>query len=268
MAVEIRDILRNIVKDKLARDEVVASMTVRLVRTTEIARMAASAGFDTIYVDVEHNGFSWDTTGQICMAALAAGVTPFVRVPNTDPQNIAAALNGGALGVIAPHVRSAADARRVVSAAKFPPLGERSAGGPSAQLQFRSYPSAIADPALNDATTVMVMMETLEALEHVEEIAAVEGMDMMMIGTSDLTAEMGIPGKYDDPRVRAAYERTITACRKHGKHVGIGGLSSRPDLIAEYVKMGARYVSTGTDLGFLMATCIQKAKQVFDLKTK
>jgi 2-keto-3-deoxy-L-rhamnonate aldolase RhmA len=106
------------------------------------------------------------------------------------------------------------------------------------------------------------------ALEHVEESAAVECMDMMMIGTSDLTAEMGIPGKYDDPRVRAAYERTITACRKNGKHVGIGGLVSRPDLIAEYVQMGARYVSTGTDLAFLMSTCLQKAQHVRDLKIK
>lgn len=268
MPVEIRDILRNHVKEKLARDEVVASMTVRLTRSPEIARMAASAGFDTLYVDVEHNGFSWDTTGLICQAALAAGITPFVRIPNTAPENVAAALNGGALGVIAPHVRSAADARRVVTAAKFPPLGERSAGGQLAHLQFRTYPASQVDPALNDATTVMVMMETLEALEHVEQIAAVEGMDMMMIGTSDLTAEMGIPGQYDDPRVRSAYERSIAACRKHGKHLGIGGLASRPDLIAEYVKMGARYVSTGTDLAFLMSTCVQKAKQVQALKIK
>jgi 2-keto-3-deoxy-L-rhamnonate aldolase RhmA len=87
MAVEIRDILRNHVKEKLARDEVVASM--------------------------------------------AAGITPFVRVPNTDPEHVAAALNGGALGVIAPHVRSAADALRVVTAAKFPPLGGRSATAPA-----------------------------------------------------------------------------------------------------------------------------------------
>jgi 4-hydroxy-2-oxoheptanedioate aldolase len=268
MPVEIKDILRNYVKEKLARDEVVASMTVRLIRTPEIARLAASAGFDTIYIDVEHNGFSWDTTGIICQAALAAGVTPFVRIPNTAPENVAGALNGGAMGVIAPHVRSAEDARRVVRAAKFPPLGERGAAGQLPHLQFRTFPAAQVDPALNDATTVMVMMETLEALEHVEEIAAVDGMDMMMIGTSDLTAEMGIPGQYDDPRVHAAYERTIAACRKHGKHVGVGGLASRLDLTAKFVQMGARYVSTGTDLGFLMAGCVQKAQQVRDLKTR
>ena len=266
MPVEIRDILRNHVKEKLARDEVVSSMIVRLVRNIEIARIAASAGFDTLYVDVEHNGFSWDTTGQICMAALAAGITPFVRVPSTDPEHVAAALNGGALGVIAPHVRSAADARRVVAAAKFAPLGDRSAGGPVAQLHFRPFPASQADPALNDATMVIAMMETVEALEHVEEIAAVDGVDMLLVGTNDLTAEMGIPGQYDHPQVRAAYARTIAACRKHGKHVGVGGLASRPDLTAEFVKLGARYVSTGTDLGFLMSTCSQKAQQVRDMK--
>jgi len=89
MPVEIRDILRNNVKEKLARDEVVASMTVRMIRTPEIARIAATAGFDTLYIDVEHNGFSWDTVGIISQAALAAGVTPFVRIPNTAPENVA-----------------------------------------------------------------------------------------------------------------------------------------------------------------------------------
>src|SRR6201982_3325636 len=80
-AVAIRDILRNNVKEKLERDEVVASMTVRLVRTVEIARIARTAGFDTLYVDMEHSSFSLETTGQICIAALEAGVTPLVRVP-------------------------------------------------------------------------------------------------------------------------------------------------------------------------------------------
>src|SRR5262245_63628638 len=99
----IGDILRNNVKDKLARDEVVASMTVRLVRGIEIARIAATAGFDTLYVDVEHSSFSLETTGQICMAALEAGIAPFVRVPANTPEYISRVLDGGALGVLAPH---------------------------------------------------------------------------------------------------------------------------------------------------------------------
>ena len=90
MPQQIGDILRNAVKEKLARDEVVASMTVRLVRSVEIARIAKTAGFDTLYIDVEHSSFSLDTTGQICMAALEIGIAPFVRVPANTPDYIRA----------------------------------------------------------------------------------------------------------------------------------------------------------------------------------
>src|SRR5271165_4679784 len=127
MAIKIGDVLRNNVKEKLLRGEVVASMTVRLVRGIEIARIAKSAGFDSLYVDMEHSSFSLDTTGQICIAALEAGVTPLVRVPGVA--DVSRVLDAGALGVIAPHVQSADDARRYVAAAKFPPLGHRSAAG-------------------------------------------------------------------------------------------------------------------------------------------
>jgi 4-hydroxy-2-oxoheptanedioate aldolase len=258
----LQDIVRNGVKAKLARDEVVSSMTVRLVAGVEIARIARTAGFDTLYIDMEHCSFSLQTTGQICIAALDAGITPLVRVPANTPEYITRALDGGAMGVIAPHVRSAEEARAVVRAAKFQPQGDRSANGSLPHLQYRSFPATEANAALNEATMVIVMMEAVDALEHVEEIAAVDGIDMMLIGTNDLTAEWGIPGQYDDPRVAAAYGRTIAACRKYGKHVGIGGLSSRPDLVERFVRLGARYVSTGTDLGFLVAACAARAKAV------
>jgi 4-hydroxy-2-oxoheptanedioate aldolase len=262
MKASLQDILRNPVKEKLARGEVVSSMMVRLVRGVEIARIAKTAGFDTFYIDMEHCSFSLETTSQICMAALEAGIPAFVRVPANTPEYISRVLDGGAMGVIAPHVRSAEDARAVVRAARFTPHGDRSANGGLPHLQYRSFPAGEANAALNDATMVIVMMEAVAALDRVEEIAAVEGVDMMLIGTNDLTAEWGVPGQFDDPRVAAAYERTIAACRKRGKHVGVGGLASRPDLVERFVRMGARYVSTGTDLGFLVAACTAKAKAV------
>lgn len=268
MPLELRDIVRNNVKEKFARDEVVASMTVRLVKSIEIARIAHTAGFDSFYIDIEHSSFSLETTSQICIAGLDAGITPLVRVPTGRPEHVTRVLEGGAMGVIVPHVRSAEEARRVVAAAKFSPIGDRSpvGGGGVPHLHYRSFPVIEATQALNDATMVVVMMETLEALEHVEEIAAVDGVDMLFIGTNDLTTEMGQMNNFDHPRVRDAYQRTITACRRNGKHVGIGGLASRPDLIAEYVRLGARFVSTGTDLGFLLGACTQRARQVRELK--
>ena len=263
MPVKIDAILRNHVKVKLAHGEVVASMTVRLVRGIEIVRIAKTAGFDSLYVDMEHASFSFDTTGQICMAALEAGITPLVRVPGLA--EVSRVLDGGALGIIAPHVRSAAQARDYVRAAKFPPLGERSAAGPLPHLQYRAFPAAEADAALNDATLLMVQFESEDALTRAEEIAAVGGVDMVMIGSNDLLADWGQPGQYDHPRLREAFAKTIAACRRHGKHVGVGGLSSRPELAAEFVRMGARYVSTGTDLGFLLAACAAKAKEVREI---
>ena len=265
-AMAIRDILRNTVKEKLARDEVVASMTVRLVRTVEIARIAHTAGFDALYVDLEHSSFSLETCAQICMAALEAGITPFVRVPANTPDYISRVLDAGALGVIAPHIRSAEDARAVIKAAKFPPLGERSAAGGLPHLHFRSFPVAEAYAALNDATMVVVQFESAAALAQAEQIIALDGIDMVLIGLNDLLGDLGIPGEYDHPRVREVYAQTIAACRKRNKHCGVGGLATRPDLAAEFVKMGARYVSTGTDLGFLVEACSARAKAVKEIR--
>ncbi|HVY16878.1 MAG TPA: aldolase/citrate lyase family protein [Rhodopila sp.] len=261
----IRDVLRNTMKEKLARNEVVASMTVRLSRSIEIAQIAASAGFDTIYVDLEHNTLSIDTCCQICIAAQGIGITPLVRVPANTPEYICRVLDGGAMGVITPHVRSAAEARAMVELVKFPPLGHRSAGGALSHYGYRSFPLADTYAAMNDASSLVVMMETVAALENVEEIIATEGVDMLLIGSNDLCAEMGIPGRYDDPRLAQAFERSIAAARRVGKHVGIGGLANRDDLMTKFVKMGARYVSTGTDLAFLIGACAQRAKFVRDI---
>ena len=202
-----RDLLRNGIKDKLARDELVLSMTVKLVRSVEIAAIARTAGFDSIYVDVEHSSFSLDTTGQICMAALALGVTPLVRVPSIAPDVISRVLDGGALGIIAPHIQSASAAAQVVRAAKFPPFGDRSFTASLPHFQFRTLPATEMFEALNDATMVVVMIESAEAAAAVDEIAAVEGVDMLFIGTNDLCASLGIPGQLDHEKIRAIYDR-------------------------------------------------------------
>jgi 4-hydroxy-2-oxoheptanedioate aldolase len=262
--VRANEVVRNIVKEILARNEIVASITIRLVRGVEIAQIAKTAGFDMICIDLEHSSFSLDTARQICLAALSAGITPMVRVPSNMSDYISRALDGGALGVIAPHIGSATEARAVVKAAIFPPLGERGAGGGLPHLQYGAFPVAEANAALNDATMVVVQLESAEAVDKADEIAAVEGVDMVLIGVNDMLASLGIPGQYEHAKVRDAYARTIAACRKHGKHVGVGGLSARLTLAAEFVAMGARLVSTGTDIQFLLAAATEKAKQAHE----
>jgi len=257
--------VRNSLKERLARGEVASSMTVRLSRSIEIAQVAATAGFDSLYVDLEHSSLSLETTSQICCAALSCGIAPLVRVAQVEL--IQRVLDGGALGIIVPDVRTPEQAREAVKAAKYPPLGERGFATALPHFQYRSPPATEQYAALNKATMVIVQFESAEAIERAEEIFAVEGVDMALFGTNDLTADLGIPGDYENPRVRDAYARAMAAARKHGKHVGVGGLGGRPKLIAEFVKMGARYVSTGTDLGFLLGSATDQAKQVRALET-
>jgi 4-hydroxy-2-oxoheptanedioate aldolase len=258
-------VIRNSVKERLARGEVASSMTVRLTRGIEIARLAATAGFDSLYVDLEHSSLSLETTSQICIAALNVGIAAFVRVPQLEM--VGRILDGGALGIIVPDVRNAAQAQAAVKAAKYPPLGERGFATALPHIQFRSLPAKQFCPVLDAATMVIVQFESAEAIDNADAIFAVEGVDMALFGTNDLTADLGIPGEYDNPKVRDAYARAIAAAKKHGKHVGVGGLGSRPKLTAELVKMGARYVSTGTDLGFLLSAATEQAKQVRALET-
>ncbi|XFF02272.1 4-hydroxy-4-methyl-2-oxoglutarate aldolase, putative tasA (plasmid) [Bradyrhizobium guangxiense] len=253
--------VRNNVREKLARDQTVYSMTVRLVRSIEIASIARTAGFDTVYIDLEHNGFSLDTVGQICMACIGLEIAPFVRVPSIDPAFIARVLDCGALGIIAPHLESAEDARSILRAVKYPPIGNRSLAGLLPQLHFHVMPAAESSRQLNDATMIIGMIESPEGLAAVDEIAAVDGVDILLVGTNDLCSALGVPGQIDHPLVREAYERCLKACRDHRKILGVGGLGSRPDMIKELVALGARYVSTGNDLSFLIGAATQNRRQ-------
>jgi 4-hydroxy-2-oxoheptanedioate aldolase len=267
MSQSAENLVINNVKNKLAANQVAISMTVRLVTGAEIAFIAKTAGFDSLYVDLEHSSFSVETTSQICLAALSHGITPFVRVPSCAPEYVTRVLDGGALGVIAPHVQTAGEATAVVSAAKYPPIGTRSFTGGLPHVGFRPVKAPELFAAMNEATMVVVMIETPEALENVDAIAAVEGVDMLFVGTNDLCASLGIAGQLEHDLIRDAYGRCASACKKHGKHLGIGGLAGNAEFLSELVRLGARYISAGTDLAFLCGAAKDKATRLKQLSS-
>jgi 2-keto-3-deoxy-L-rhamnonate aldolase RhmA len=261
MNTEATGLLRNHAKEKLAKGETVYSMTVRLVRTVDIASIAYTAGFDSIYIDMEHSSFSLEAAGQICLACNHLGVTPLVRVPGLDPSFIARVMDSGAMGIIVPGVESAEEARALVQAVKHAPLGERSLAGAAPQLHYRTLPADQVVRELDQASMVVPMIESQAGLDAVEEIAAVDGVDMLLVGANDLSVELGVAGQMDHPRVHEAYLQVIKACQANGKSIGIGGLGGRPDLIRKYLDLGAGYVSTGNDISFLSGAAAQKRQQ-------
>lgn len=263
MSNETTPLLRNHAKEKLAKGQPVYSMTVRLVRTVDIASIAYTAGFDSIYIDMEHSSFPLDAAGQICVAANQLGVTPLVRVPGPgiDPSFIGRVMDVGAMGVIIPGVESADEARSAVRAVKHAPLGDRSLAGAAPQLHYRPLPPHQTVRELDAASMVVAMVESQDGLEAADAIAAVDGVDMVLVGANDLSVELGIAGQMDDPRIDEAYRHVIEVCQKHSTATGIGGLGGRPDLIRRYLELGAGYVSTGNDITFLGTAAAQKRQQ-------
>jgi len=241
----------NQVKRKLVAGELVVGMTLRQLRTADAAFMLKACGFDAVIIDGEHGRMSADVVAMLCISLVAVGLTPIVRVASAAGFHIAEALDAGAQGIIVPHIDSAADAAAAVRHAKYPPLGHRSIAAVGPPSQYRAQPLAEFTRAQNQETMVLAMLETASGIANADAIAATEGVDGLMIGPNDLSAELGITGQIGDPQIRQAHETVAAACRAHGKCFvsgGVPGLDTR-SLIA----MGSRFVMGATDFGYLMS---------------
>jgi len=243
----------NIAAQKLRRNELVLCIGVNQMRTPNIAMIAAACGFDAIYIDLEHNPTSLETAAAICVAALGMGVTPIARVSSHDPHDSTRILDCGAQGVMVPHVNSAAEARAIVEACRFAPVGHRSAAGTVPALGYAALKQGEINRRLNEHTLLIAMLETPAAIEQAEAIAAVPGIDMLHIGSSDLSTEMGIPGDYKHDRMRAAYEATARAAKAHGKAFGVGGVREDLEFQSWLLKLGMRYLTGGSDVGYILS---------------
>jgi 2-keto-3-deoxy-L-rhamnonate aldolase RhmA len=249
----------NYTKRQLASGKVTLGMGLRQARTVDIAAIGKKCGFEWLFIDMEHSSIDVDTAAQIATAALPVGITPIVRVPGKEHHHASRLLDSGAQGIVVPHVDTVEEAQRAVSYCKFPPVGHRSISGLQPLFGFNTIPPADFARMANDETLVIVMLETPAAIAKADAIAAVPGVDVVLIGTNDLSAEMGIPGQYADPRIEDAYRAVITACKKHGKHPGMGGVYETK-LMEKYIKFGMRFILSGSDTSFVIAGGTERAK--------
>ncbi|ULE34441.1 HpcH/HpaI aldolase family protein [Mycobacterium sp. IDR2000157661] len=252
-------------RDALRGEGLVLCLALQNARTPDVPAIAAACGYDAVYVDMEHTTCSLETAGMLCVAALGAGISGLVRVPSHDASLIARVLDAGAVGIIVPHVNSAQEAVAVVDAARFPPLGHRSIAGPNAVSGYGARPAAELTGVLERHTVVAVMIETPAAVTACEQIAAVPGLDMILPGPSDLTAEMGIHGQYENAHFHDAVESIAAACRAHGVALGVAGIKSL-DLLERFAGLGLRFVSAGTDVGMMTEAATARAHALRQLE--
>ena len=252
---------------QLRAGKLAIGLGLRQARTVDIAQMAKTCGYDWLFIDGEHSSMDLDNAAQIAAASLAVGITPMARVAGFEHWHASRLLDNGAQGIVFPHVDTASDAQRVANACRYPPVGKRSMGGGLQQLGFASLPLGDAARIVNEETLVVVMIESPQAVAQCDEIAAVKGVDALLIGTNDLCFEMGMPGQFTDPRVAEAYKKVIAACRKHGKFPGMGGMYT-PELLERHIAMGVQLVLSGSDFNLLMTAGKARADLVRGFEKK
>ncbi|KAF9883418.1 hypothetical protein FE257_003501 [Aspergillus nanangensis] len=257
--------LSNPFRTRILSGQITPLMSIKFVTGNEIPMMCKMAGLHAMFIDMEHSALDMRTVSQLILACNYVGVSPVVRAPSKSHWHISRILDAGASAVVIPHVESVQEVKDIVRSAKFAPLGTRGCTNNQAALNFQHVPTMVQNEILNSQTMVIPMIETPGAVEIADEIFAVEGVDGVLVGSNDLCTDLGIPGKYDSPLYQDAVMKVLTAGKRAGKPIGIGGIGGRLDILEKWFSMGATWSLSGQDASMLQAGMKQISKNYAEI---
>jgi len=239
-------------KEKLQKNKITIGSWITLGHTA-IAEIMGKAGFDWLVVDMEHSAIALHEAQQLIQVIELCGITPLVRVGENNPVLIKRVMDAGAHGVIVPMVNTEEDAKKAVSAVKYPPVGMRGVGLARAQgygLGFERYKEW-----LNKESIVVAQIEHIDAVNNLEKILKVEGVDATIIGPYDLSASIGYPGEFDKKEVKEVLERYVVGCKKLDKPMGFHVVNPDFEEAKKKINEGFNFIAFGLDTLFLAAKC-------------
>lgn len=216
------------------------------------AEILSTSGFEWIVIDMEHSSLSMGDVGRLVRVVDAGSAVPFVRVPGLQPELVKRVLDAGALGVVFPDIRSAREADIAVKSTRYQPAGVRGVGLARAQKYGRGFNEYFRDLAPN--LTVIVQVESAEALAELPKILSVEGVDAVMVGPYDLSCSLGIPGEFDSPVYKAALESILTLTVESNVPVGIHVVEPDPAAVRARVEEGFSVIAYSVDIRMLAHT--------------
>jgi 2-keto-3-deoxy-L-rhamnonate aldolase RhmA len=229
-----------------------------------IAEIMAKSGFDWLAIDMEHSSLSSDQAQQIIRVIDLCGITPLVRVKENNPDLIKGFMDAGAHGVIVPMINSKEEAERAVSAVKYPPLGTRGVGLSRAQnysMDLESYYRWNQDNSL-----VFVQVEHIKAVENLESIMEVDGVDGFFLGLYDLSGSLNCTGDFEHPMLKAALERVFQKSEEKGYLKGQHVVNPKPELIQEAITKGVTFIGYGVDFLFFDEKIKRDLKQIKEMR--
>ena len=253
-------ITSNKIKQALKKGQSVVGTMVVELRQPAVMQLLANAGFDFVIIDNEHGPFNIETIAELSRAAIYAGLTPVVRIPDLAYPYIAQPLDSGAQGIMQPRVYDAAQVRQAVEMMKYPPLGRRGSALSRGYTKFKSGSTAAAMEAVNQETILFVQIETREAIDNIDEILAMPGVDVAFVGPNDLSIALGIPGQLDAPEMRDALNEVIGACARHNKYPALH--INNLDLAVKWAKKGMRILTCMSETGLMVQRGVEVSNTI------
>jgi 2-keto-3-deoxy-L-rhamnonate aldolase RhmA len=251
---------RKPIKEDVLAGKTVAGAMIFEFFSPGMSAILANAGCRFVLYDMEHTGMGFETLKWLFAGCRGLPIEPMVRVPRGEYTFLARALDLGARGVMIPMVESAAHARSIVEACRYPPVGRRGAAFGFAQCDYQGGDVGEKITRYHERTLVIAQIETERGLDQVEEIAAVDGIDVLWVGHFDLSNFMGIPAKFSDPRFDAAMRKVADVARRHRKAAGF--MATDGAWVTRVREMGYTMIAAGTDTGILEAGMKQLVGQI------
>lgn len=239
--------IESTLKKSLKEGKVVVGATL-VVPNADAALAAANAGFDFLWIEMEHGPTTLESLRAMLLVTRGAPAVPITRVPVNELWTAKRVLDMGSLGVVFPFTSTRALAEQAVAACKYPPLGGRGFGPGLAAIRYGLSPADYVKFA-NDNVLVVVIIEQKQAVENIDAIASVPGIDVLFIGANDLSFSLGVGGRLNDPIVEAAYEKVLAAGKKYGVPVGYPAGTSAE--INKRIAQGFRFFQAGNELSLM-----------------
>lgn len=248
------------IKKRLRNGELVLGTIISEVRNPNVAYMLAQCGFEFFIIDNEHGTYTSETVSNMIAAARGAGISVIVRIAEICRENILKPLDSGAAGLLVPQVNTAEQAEEVIRHSKYPPAGNRGVGLRRAHSLYARVDAAEYLQKANEDTFIAVQAENPQAIENIDAIASVDGVDCIFVGPFDLSVSLGIPGQLDHPREVEAIDKILAACRKHQIISGI--LMFDTNMLQHWIEKGVRFAVYSSDITLLADAAAKNVKEL------
>jgi 2-dehydro-3-deoxyglucarate aldolase/4-hydroxy-2-oxoheptanedioate aldolase len=240
------EFLPNPIKQALVEGRPVIGTMIVQERSPAIVQLLAQYGLDYLFIDMEHGPYSFETAADLIQVARLAGITPLVRVSDTQYSIYARVLDAGAQGIMTPRVETVEQVERILRFSRYPPLGQRGFSRLAAHLNYMEVDVPAYIAYANSSLVNIIQIETRQAVENIEALIAVPGVDGVIMGMDDLSLSLGIPGDTAHPLAEEMLERVVSACQARGMPWGL----HIPDLdrLEKWIKRGMLLITYTSDI--------------------